>query len=211
MSNSLLTKKALAASLKRLMKSVPLNKITVKDLVDDCSLNRQTFYYHFQDIYGLLGWMYRTEAVESIAPYRSYRTWTGGFYRVFLYIEENKAVCMNTLNSLARSHLDQYLYEVTRDLIMGVVNELAAGMDVREADKEFIANFYTLAFTGLIIQWMQGGMKDKPEGIITQLNGLIEGHFIRALNKYSRVQGEPGPLDRLPELPKNRTNARDCS
>ncbi|WP_019912854.1 dihydroxyacetone kinase transcriptional activator DhaS [Paenibacillus sp. HW567] len=184
MSNSFLTKKALAHSLKSLMEHTPLNKISVKHLVDDCGLNRQTFYYHFQDIFDLLGWIYRTEAVESVAQYRSYSTWTDGFYRIFCYIESNKAFCYNTLNSLGRTHLDAYLYEVTNELIMGVIQELASGMEVSSEDKRFIANFYTLAFTGLVIQWMRNGMKEQPKHIIEQLNVLIEGNFAKALHKY---------------------------
>lgn len=186
MSNSFLTRNALAQSLKHLMEHTPLNKITVKHLVDDCGLNRQTFYYHFQDIFELLGWIYRTEAVASISQYRSYSTWTDGFYRIFCYIESNKAFCCNTLDSLGRSHLDTYLYEVTNDLIMGVIQELAGEMEVSPEDKKFIADFYTLAFTGLVIQWMRDGMKEQPKYIIEKLSVLIEGHFLRALHKYEK-------------------------
>ncbi|MEK4008831.1 TetR-like C-terminal domain-containing protein [Paenibacillus sp. FSL H3-0333] len=187
MSNSLLTKNALARSLKDLMEELPLNKISVRHLVEDCGVNRQTFYYHFQDIYDLLGWIYKTEAVESIAEYRSYSTWTDGFYRIFCYIENNKAFCCNTLDSLGRTHLDAYLYEVTSDLVMGVINELAAGLDVGTPDKQFIANFYTLAFTGLVIQWMQDEMKEPPEQMIGKLSVLIEGNFLKALHKYENI------------------------
>ena len=98
-------------------------------------------YYHFQDIYALLGWIYETEAVESIHAYRSYNTWTEGFYKIFCYIENNKAFCCNTLESLGRSHLDGYLYQVTHDLIMGVIDELACRVRIRSEDKEFVANF----------------------------------------------------------------------
>ncbi|MDQ0089488.1 putative dihydroxyacetone kinase regulator [Paenibacillus anaericanus] len=184
MSNSLLTKNALAHSLKSLMEHTTINKISVQHLVDDCGLNRQTFYYHFQDIFDLLGWIYKTEAVESIAQYRSYSTWTDGFYKIFCYIESNKAFCCNTLDSLGRNHLDNYLYSVTNDLIMGVINELSSGINVRLEDKQFIANFYTLAFTGLVIQWMRDGMKEQPKQIIERLSILIEGNFLKALHKY---------------------------
>ena len=59
------TKRALAASLKKLLKERPLDNITVKDIVEDCEVNRQTFYYHFQDIYDLLLWVFTTEARRS--------------------------------------------------------------------------------------------------------------------------------------------------
>ena len=184
MSSSLITKKALADSLKELMRDIPLNKITVKNIVDKCGLNRQTFYYHFQDIFNLVDWIYQTEAVESIAQYRSYSTWTDGFYKIFLYIENNRAFCLNTLNSLSRSHLDMYLYAVTNDLLMGVINEISCHMQVKEEYKKFIANFYTLAFNGLVIQWMMNGMKENPKLIIEKLSELIEGNFIKALRRY---------------------------
>ena len=60
------TKKALAASLKQLLKEKPLDKITVTDLVEDCEVNRQTFYYHFQDIYDLIEWIYVSEAARIL-------------------------------------------------------------------------------------------------------------------------------------------------
>lgn len=187
MSSSLITKKVLSNSLKELMKTTPLKKISVNKLVENCGLNRQTFYYHFQDIFELVGWIYNTEAIESIAQYRSYNTWKDGFYKIFVYIENNKEVCLNTLNSLGREHLDNYLYSVTSDLIMGVVNEVSRNMKVKEEDKKFIGNFYTLAFIGLVIQWMKNGMKEKPEFIIEELSKLIEGNFIKALQRYEQV------------------------
>ena len=50
---SQLTKKAIMASFVRLVNKTPLDKITVKDIVEDCGVNRNTFYYYFQDIYAL--------------------------------------------------------------------------------------------------------------------------------------------------------------
>ncbi|GAA0137772.1 TetR/AcrR family transcriptional regulator [Paenibacillus sp. YSY-4.3] len=186
MSNSTITKKALAHALKQTMQELPLNKITVKQIVNRCGVNRQTFYYHFQDIYDLLGWVFETEAVGDIAEYRSYDTWTYGLYTIFAYIESNKSFCLNTLHSLARSHLDSYLYAVTYDLMIGVVDEVSHGMHVAEENKKFLANFYTLAFTGLVIQWMQDGMKEEPAPIVERLSGLMKGNFERALHRYEQ-------------------------
>ncbi len=186
MSNSLNTKEALAKSLKKLMMKTELNKISIKNIVDDCGVNRQTFYYHFIDIYDLLEWIYKTEAIESISECKSYETWTEGFYKIFVYIENNKEFCMNSLNSLGRNHLDNYIYSVTNDLIIGVINEISEGMIVEDSDKQFIAYFYTVAFTGLVVKWMYNGMKERPAKIIENLSELIEGNFLRALERYSK-------------------------
>lgn len=186
LSTSSITKKALAHSLKQVMQELPLSKITVKQIVNHCGVNRQTFYYHFQDIYDLLGWIYQTEAIDNLSPFRSYHTWTQGLYTIFTYIENNRVFCLNTLHSLARSHLDSYLYAATYDLMLGVVHEVSSGMRVADEDKSFLANFYTLAFTGLVIQWMQDGMKEPPSLIVERLSELMEGNFERALQRYEK-------------------------
>ena len=48
------TKEMLAESLMKLLARRTLDKITIQDIVDDCGYNRQTFYYHFHDIYDLI-------------------------------------------------------------------------------------------------------------------------------------------------------------
>lgn len=183
---SMMTKRELADSLKKLMDKKSLDKITVIDVVSDCGVNRQTFYYHFQDIYDLLGWIYRTEAIERIGGCKTYNTWQKGFLMVFHYVIENKEFCMNTFHSLGREHLEHFLYEVTYDLLMGVVNEVAADSGVRAEEKHFISNFYACAFIGLLILWIQDGMKEDPGRIIDNLSKLIEGDIPRAIIKYTQ-------------------------
>lgn len=73
------TKRALAASLKKILAVKPLNKITVVDIVSDCEVNRQTFYYHFRDIYDLMEWILADEAARVIGSQRTYATWQQGY------------------------------------------------------------------------------------------------------------------------------------
>jgi probable dihydroxyacetone kinase regulator len=183
---SQLTKKELARSLRKIMDTRPLSKITVKDIVTDCGVNRQTFYYHFEDIYDLLRWMYKTEIMDNVSEYKTYGTWQAGFLRVFYYIKDNRAFFDNTLRSLGREYLDDFLYSVTVNLLSGVVDEVSNGLDVQEDDKQFIINFYSYAFISLVVAWMKSGMKDDPEYIIERLNKLIEGDIEKALKNHAR-------------------------
>lgn len=59
---SLTTKRALAGSFEKLLSKRSFDKITVKDIVEDCGVNRQTFYYHFHDIYDLIEWIFQDAA-----------------------------------------------------------------------------------------------------------------------------------------------------
>ena len=63
------TKKAIEASFLKLLNERPLNKITVKDIVEDCGINRNSFYYHFDDIPSLMKGMIREEFEDIVSQY----------------------------------------------------------------------------------------------------------------------------------------------
>ena len=50
---SQITKNALATALKKLLSKKELSKITISNITEECGVNRQTFYYHFKDIYDI--------------------------------------------------------------------------------------------------------------------------------------------------------------
>ena len=182
------TKRALAASLKKLLEKKPLDKITVVDIAEDCGVNRQTFYYHFQDIYDLVEWIFLSEATKALDGKTTYDTWQEGFLRIFEYICQNKALVQNTYHSVSREHLERYLYRETYRLLYGVVAEKSENLTVREADKTFIAHFYKYAFVGEVLEWIRTGMKQPPDSILTELSILMHGNITGALERFSSTR-----------------------
>ena len=181
---SQLTKHALANSLKELTLHSSLDKITVTKLTTACGVNRKTFYYHFQDILDLVKWIYTTEALENISGYRDYKNWQQGYLKIFQYIDSNREFCLSCMKSSAKEYLEKYLYEVTYDLLYDVVEEIAISLNINKKIKGFITKFYCYGFIGVIITWIKEGFIDKPKELIEQLNALIEGNIIIALEKY---------------------------
>ena len=128
---SQVTKRALEASLKNLLLQKPLSKITISDITEDCGINRMTFYYHFKDIYDLVEWSCQEDASKALAGNKTYETWQQGFLQLFKAVQDNKPFIMNVYHSVSREQVENYLYQLTYDLLEGVVEEQAAGMSVR--------------------------------------------------------------------------------
>lgn len=179
------TKRALGSSLKKLLRERSLDHITVKDLVEDCEVNRQTFYYHFQDLYDLLRWVFEEEAKQVVADQKDAETWREGYLRAFQYARENRGMVLHVYRSNAREHLDRCLNSMVHDMLLGVVKESTAGLAVTEEDKEFLANFYRYAFVGLIMDWIAHDMRREPEEIVSRAAKLMEGEFRRAMERFA--------------------------
>lgn len=178
------TKQALAGALKSAMQTKSLEKITVKELVEACEINRQTFYYHFQDIYDLLGWIYRTEALGSIRNNRSYGTWQQGLLMILEYVQSNRAVCVNTYRSLAREHLETFLHEVMHDLLGDVVDEISDTRPIPQESKDFIIKFYSYAFAGVLLDWIKSGLKVPCTAIVDNVNRIMDGTILIAVKRF---------------------------
>ncbi len=181
---SQVTKRALEASLKNLLLKKPLDKITINDITEDCGINRMTFYYHFKDIYDLIEWCCVEDAKKALEGKKTYDTWQQGFLQIFEAVLDNKPFILNVYHSVSREQVEIYLYKLTYDLLIGVVEEKSVGMNVREEDKKFIADFYKYAFVGLMLDWVKHDMKGDPHRIIEDLSVVMHGNVAAALERF---------------------------
>ena len=181
---SQVTKRALEASLKNLLLKKPLDKITINDIAEDCGINRMTFYYHFKDIYDLVEWSCVEDAKKALEGKKTYDTWQEGFLQIFEAVQDNKPFIINVYRSVSREQVENYLYNLTYDLLIGVVEEQAAGMNVSADDKKFIADFYKYAYVGLMLDWIRGDMRENPQIILDRLSRLMRGNIAKALEAY---------------------------
>ncbi len=53
-------------SLLELLKTKSIDKVTVKDICDECEINRNTFYYYYKDIYDVLNSIFMQEIEENL-------------------------------------------------------------------------------------------------------------------------------------------------
>ena len=167
--------------LKKLLSKKELSKITISNITDECGVNRQTFYYHFKDIYDLLEWIYKNEVIDEID--NKDEEWQQRFLYIFKYVLKNKEFVKNTYNSISREYLLRFIYMQTNKLLIDFIDKESEGMNIKVEDKKFMADFYKYGFVGILQKWIEDGMKEEPEGIIRKLNSIIEGDFKKALEK----------------------------
>ena len=181
---SQVTKRALEQSLKNLLLKKPLTKITINDIAEDCGINRMTFYYHFKDIYDLVEWSCLEDARKALEEKKTYETWQQGFIQLFEAVRENKPFIMNVYRCVHREQVEKYLKPLVGNLLLGVINEEAAGMTVRDEDKAFIAQVYSYAFVGLMLDWIRDDMREAPEALVGRLALVLKGSVSQALGRF---------------------------
>ena len=181
---SQITKRALVQSLKSLLQQKPLSKITISDITEDCGISRMTFYYHFKDIYDLVEWACAEDVARALQNKKTCDTWQQGFVQIFHAVRENKVFVMNVYRCVSREQVEKYLVPLTDQLIMGVIAERSAGMTVREEDKQFIAQVYSYAFVGIMLDWIRDDMRADPEELVNKLALVIQGSISAALERF---------------------------
>ena len=196
MSNT--TKLALEASLKHMLLKKPLDKITIRDITEDCGISRMAFYYHFKDIYDLVEWACIADASKALQGKKTYDTWQEGLLQIFEAVLENKPFILNAYRCISREQMERFLYQLTYSLIRGVVDEQSQGSGISEADREFIAEFYKYSFVGIMLDWIRQGMTSDPRAIVRKISAAMHGSIANAIRNFTEIESEPlynrGPM-----------------
>ena len=181
------TKQVLEESLKKLMLHKPLDKITIRDLTEDCGISRMAFYYHFKDIYDLVEWACLEDATRALAAKKTYDTWSEGLVQIFDAVYENKPFILNAYRCISRDQIESFLFHLTSDLLMNVVEEKAEETSISEEDRRFIADFYKYSFVGIMLDWIKQGMKDDYKELARKISITIHGSLTNSIENFAVI------------------------
>ncbi len=179
------TERAIIESFVKLLNERPLDKITIKDIVEDCGINRNTFYYHFSDIPALVEKILESETQKAFAGETGMESWEESFITAAQFALQNKRVVYHIYNSVRREEVERYLNSIAGGVMQRYVENVSGSYRVKEEDKKLIADFYKSALVGMILDWLNGGMKYDPEQMIRRLGIMLKGNVAEA---FERVQ-----------------------
>lgn len=176
------TKEILGATLQRIASDEQFDAITVKRLVLESHVNRQTFYYHFQDKYDCLQFqLYRdaNQLVGEVTP----ANWLETYLNLFRYIDTHQNFFQHVSDSHAYSHGDDFILQVIDLIITKLVKNLQKECpQLRIRDQSGLLLF-EYGLQGIVRNWFRDGLRENPsilvEGVSKvskqQLSALFDG------------------------------------
>lgn len=179
--SSLTTKKAIAYGFKELLLTKPVSKITVNDIAKQCDINRQTFYYHFNDIPNLLEWLVVEEVNNALAGKKTYDTWQEAFLVIFKLLKSRYQYIINIYHSVPHDIITDNLFRLVYPIIYSVVEEKTKNTPIPEDDKVFIADFYKYSFVAIVLKWISTDMEEDPNQIVSRVSRLVTGTIDNAI------------------------------
>lgn len=168
------TKMNLGIALKKLLKEKPLEKIRIHDLTKLAGINRQSFYYHYADIYALVGDVVRTAIFETVGEHCTMDTWEEGMLAMYQRTLEEKEFVVAVYNAIPKERIQLFLEDVLTTYMIYALKDTAGGQLLSEEDRDIFIRFITYGFTGTYLQWIQTGMREDPSVIITRISVLTK-------------------------------------
>ena len=184
---SKLSQQAMAEAIMELLQDRPLDKITIKDITDHCGLTRNTFYYHFHDVYELLRWIFEEKTSEIMRRYQDDGDWEGGLEETLNYLYENQQMIRHIYESISDELVVRFINEVMMRHAKVIVGREARGMVCSEKAIQIASEIYMSAAINNVITWIQGGMKDTPEHLAQAYNTIFRGTISPMLESAEQV------------------------
>ena len=159
------TRDAIKAAFLKLLEEHPFSEITVKNVVEECGINRNSFYYHFHDLPALLEEIVKEEADAVIEKYSSVHSVVECYDAIEEFASHRRRAIMHIYRSVSRDVFERYLMQICEYFITQYIDALLSegGIDgeMIERNRKIIVNYYKCLFFGVTIDWLNDGMKEE--------------------------------------------------
>ena len=169
------TKTAIKQAFLKLLDERPLKQITVKDIVEECGINRNSFYYHFADIPTLLEEIITEAAERIIKAHPSVDSIETCLTAVIAFARENKRAIFHIYHSVNREMYEHYLWEVSEAVVTAYTDTLLKDHPISDDDRRLIIQFYKCVCFGLTTEWIRSGMHADIEHDLHRICELKSG------------------------------------
>lgn len=179
------TKKLIVDTFWQLLEEKTYNKITVQDIVNQCKINRNTFYYHFQNIpflaeSSIQNWM--EEVIKSLGVFGSP---VGCLTYMAAECMKKKKAFLHLYRSAQKDSLLRHLDKMSFHIIRFYVDSTIGNLSITEENKEILIRYYKCAFVGILLDWLESDASYDLIHFYDKLCDLFSGSIENAFFKYA--------------------------
>ena len=161
----------------------PLSQITVKDIVSDCGINRNSFYYHYADLPTLIESIITEETDKIIGSGEDFDSIEDCMDAVISFALDNRRAALHLYNSSSRDIFEHYFMQIADNVIRKYLGKLTQGRVISPEDTEILIHFFKCLLFGQVIDWLRNGMSHDLQNQFRRFceinRGSIEGMIDR--------------------------------
>ncbi len=186
------TKNAIIDAFWELLEQKPYSKITVKDIVDQCQINRNTFYYHFHDIPDLLESTLKTFSDYIVQNYSKFGSPMDCLNPLVEYSLQRKRALLHIYRSVHREVFLDSLGHITLYFVTEYIDTATKELSLSQEDRALLIRFYKCILVGVILDWLDEGMNYDLLEAAVRINELFLNSSKQAILKAANlIPGNP--------------------
>ncbi len=173
-----------------LLEELPMSSITVKMIVEKCGINRNSFYYYYQDLPSLVEEMIKDDADSIITKYDTIDSIETALRVAVSFCEQKRRAILHIYNSVSRDVFEMYLWKVCDYVVTTYAKTLFRDVKIAPSDAEIILRFYRCECFGLTIEWLNQKMETNVEEHIIRFCQLYKGMAEDMIMRAAENNGE---------------------
>lgn len=179
------TRQAIKTSFIKLLGEMPLSKISVRSIVEDCGINRNSFYYHFEDIPSLIEEIIKEDVDALIAQCSTITSMEDCVRLAFQFATKNKKAVLHLYDSASRDIYESYTMKLCEYVVTSYIATVFGSGNIPEKDRAIIVRFFKCEVYGLISEWIAEGMPDSALDDAAKIAALTRT-FIEIIEKEAQ-------------------------
>ena len=168
------TKDVIARTLIELLDEKPMSKVTVKDIVERCGVNRNTFYYHFHDIPEVVEYVLKRNWDEILNSPRESNSILECMEEMADIVKANRRMMLNVYRSVKRDAFLYYMNEVSGYVFTRYFEKNTERLEINDHERMLLIKYYKCLYIGLLMDWLDQDMKEDLSEQIQDMAELME-------------------------------------
>ena len=160
---------------KTLLMEKGVKKLTVKDIVGECQITRQAFYYHFEDIPALFRWMFERDTERTMLEAKALGNGEARLRYLFVMALNALPYVKKGMVSSYRDELEQFLVKYVERLFEQACDEEGLYQNCTRFEVRLILRYHSQAIIGILRNWTDADTKNLDLIVHTVFRLMTEG------------------------------------